>query len=89
MYPLGVIVVRGIEADEIPGFDVERPRIVGRAHRLIQPDLDRGLISLQFAELSPVDVSRSLCRHDGAGDLCAFHRPAWTVQYSPSIVAQS
>src|SRR3712207_6692031 len=58
-----------IEADEISGFDPERPRIVGCPHRLVEPDLHRRLVTLQFGELSPVDVGRSLCGHDRAGDL--------------------
>src|SRR3954468_20760269 len=58
-----------VEAHKISGFDRQRPRVVGSSHRLIKPDLDRGLVALQFAELSSVNVGRRFCRHDGAGDL--------------------
>src|SRR3954454_22504203 len=60
-----------VEADEISGFDPQRTRVVGGSHRLIKPDLDRGLVALQFAELSSVNVGRRFCRHDGAGDLAS------------------
>src|SRR5215212_5816579 len=58
-----------IEADEISGFNPELPRIVGRPHRLIKPDLHRGLITFQFSKLRSVDVGRSFGSHDRAGDL--------------------
>src|SRR6188472_3224781 len=58
-----------VETHEISDFDPQRSPVIGRPYRLIKPDLHRGLVALQFTELFSVDVGRSFCRHDGAGDL--------------------
>src|SRR5688572_12607248 len=82
-----------IEADEISGFDPERPRFVGDSHRLIKPDLDRGAIALRFTELISRDVGRRLCGDDRAGDLAissgGVDRAVLSLDCSPVVASDA